>query len=132
MKRLFVIIIFVIVVLVVYFNSLKASDSEDNSKIAFETGSFKYYNNINENKMYKGSVIDNEETALSLAIIILDAIDFSKGGGVPQKVFYDKENEVWIVSFWSEIDKDSSKTIKTYISLKKENGAVDKIWYDSG
>lgn len=99
--------------------------------IKYESGIF-YNKNWNESiGTYSGkAVIPDEETALKIANAIFDGMEKSKEVQkyVPQSVFYDDQDEVWIVSFWK-----SSNQITLggdcNIALQKKDGRVLRIWF---
>ena len=79
---------------------------------------------------YRGAVVPNEEVALEIAKEIFDAMEKSDAAQeyVPQSVFYDEQDGIWIVSFWEETDEitvggDCS------IAIQKSDGRVLRIWF---
>ena len=79
---------------------------------------------------YQGAVVPNEEVALEIAKTIFNAMEKSDAAQeyVPQSVFYDEQDEVWIVSFWKETEEitvggDCS------IAIQKSDGKVLRIWF---
>lgn len=79
---------------------------------------------------YDKAVVPDKETALKIAEAIFEGMDKSKDiqEYVSQSVFYDEQDEIWIVSFWKEsneiaIGGDCS------IAIKKADGTVLRIWF---
>lgn len=79
---------------------------------------------------YKEAVVPNKETALEIAKAIFNGMEKTEDEKqfVPQSVFYDEQDEIWIVSFW----KDSSEYIVgggCSIAIQKADGKVLRIWF---
>ena len=79
---------------------------------------------------YGGMVIPDEETALKIAKAIFDGMEKSKDAKeyVPQSVFYDNQDEIWIVSF----GKNSNHIMlggDCNIAMQKKDGKVLRIWF---
>ncbi len=83
---------------------------------------------------YKGAAIPDKETALHIATAIFDGMEKSEEAKAftAQKVFFDTEDEIWIVSFWEEpalpddmlrVGNDCS------IALQKSDGKVLRICF---
>lgn len=81
-------------------------------------------------RTYDGPVIPNEECAIAVAEVIYNNMAKSedKRNYTPQYVYFDEENEAWIVSFWEE---SSSTTLgdDCSIAIQKEDGKVLRIWF---
>ena len=80
---------------------------------------------------YSGrAVIPDEETALKIAEAIFDGMEKSEEAPkyVPQAVFYDNQDEIWIVSFW---ENSNQLTLggDCNIALQKKDGKVLRIWF---
>ena len=99
--------------------------------IKYETGIFYDKNWDDTIGTYSGeAVIPDEETALKIAKAIFDGMEKSKDAQeyVPQAVFYDNQDRVWIVSFW----KNSSQITlggECNIAMQKKDGKVLRIWF---
>ena len=128
MKKVFVLIVMALTVLLC---SACVANEEEDDMITYETGVF-YDKNWNETiGTYSGEpVIPNADTALSIAEAIFDGMKKSEKaqGYVPQNVFYDEEDEIWIVSFWGDSKKDNLGG-DCSIALQKKDGKVLRIWF---
>lgn len=106
---------------------------EDQGKedvIAYESG---IYHNKNWNESactYQSAVIPDKKTALEIATVIFNRMRKSNSAQkyVPQSVFYDEQDEIWIVSFWEGtngivLSGDCS------IAMQKKDGKVLRIWF---
>ena len=79
---------------------------------------------------YQDDVIPDKNAAVAIATQIFNQMDKSSDmqNYIPQIVFYDQEDEIWIVSFWEETDAitfggDCS------IAMRKKDGKVLRIWF---
>ena len=97
--------------------------------VEFETGSYFDKNWDESIGTYKGAVIPDKDTAMNMAISIFDGMSKSEEVAeyVVQSIFYDEQDEIWIVSFW----KDSENIIggDCSIALQKKDGKVIRIWF---
>ena len=104
---------------------------KENDMIKYETGTFYDKNWSEPVGTYSGkAVIPDEKTALKIAKAIFDGMEKSKEVQkyVPQSVFYDNQDEVWVISFW----KNSNQTTlggDCNIALQKKDGKVLRIWF---
>ncbi|MBR5500281.1 MAG: hypothetical protein IKV74_01995 [Clostridia bacterium] len=125
-----ILVVFVIVLSMISCVACR-NGKKEKDMIKYESGIF-YNKNWNESiGTYSGkAVIPDEETALKIANAIFDGMEKSKEVQkyVPQSVFYDDQDEVWIVSFWK-----SSNQITLggdcNIALQKKDGRVLRIWF---
>ena len=125
------ILVVLVIALIVISCSACCTNQKDNEMIKYESGTF-YDKNWNEPiGTYSGNaVIPDEETALKIAKAIFDGIEKSKEVQeyVPQSVFYDDQDEIWIVSF----GKSSNQITlggDCNIALQKKDGKVLRIWF---
>ena len=110
------------------------SIEEENDMIKYETG---IYNDKNWNETigtYDEAVISNEKTALEIAVAIFDGMKKFKDSEryIPQSVFYDVQDEIWIVTFGEE-QKHSDIFIVgggCNIAIQKKDGKVLRVWFD--
>ena len=97
--------------------------------VEFEAGSYFDKNWEESIGTYKGAVIPDKDTAMNVAISIFDGMSKSEEVAeyVVQSIFYDEQDEIWIVSFW----KDSENLIggDCSIALQKKDGKVIRIWF---
>ena len=97
--------------------------------VEFEAGSYFDKNWEESIGTYKGAVIPDKDTAMNVAISIFDGMSKSEEVAeyVVQSIFYDEQDEIWIVSFW----KDSENLMggDCSIALQKKDGKVIRIWF---
>lgn len=92
---------------------------------------------VNPDLIYTEAVVPNEETALKIAEGVYDSLnsDFRGIERIPKIVYYDDEDEIWIVSFvrnWDAFDFPDGMTMtgggSTSIAIQKSDGKVLRIW----
>ena len=91
--------------------------------VKYESGNYHDKNWSETIGTYGGMVIPDEETALKIAKAIFDGMEY-----VPQSVFYDNQDEIWIVSF----GKNSNHIMlggDCNIAMQKKDGKVLRIWF---
>lgn len=124
-----------LVVLVIILSTISCSacgnSKKENDMIKYESGNFHDKNWSETIGTYSGrAVIPDEETALKIAEAIFDGMEKSKEAQkyVPQSVFYDNQDEIWIVSFW---ENSNQLTLggDCNIALQKKDGKVLRIWF---
>ena len=113
----------------VIFATLIFSACVKNDAVEFETGNY-YNKNWNETSgTYNKAVVPDENSAVEIATALFNNMENSeyRREYVPQAVFYDEQDEVWIVSFW----KESVHTLGggCSIAIQKEDGRVLRIWF---
>ena len=120
-----------VILLCVVFCSACGNCKKEKDMIKYESGSF-YDKNWSEiiGTYSKKAVIPDEETALKIAITIFEGMEKSKEAQryVPQTVFYDTDDEIWIVTFGNNSSRialggDCS------IAMQKADGKVLRIWF---
>lgn len=126
----------ILIVLVLLLNIISCSACEkvqkENDMVEYKTGVF-YDKHWDETEgTYTGDAIPDEKTALKIAQAIFDGIATNQTVNkyVPQKVFYDSQDEIWIVSFW----ENSIQDVLTVggccsIAMQKKDGKVLRIWF---
>ena len=128
MKRTLAVLI--IALSLITYSACGSSKKQDDM-IKYESGIFHDKNWAETVGTYgRKAVIPDKETALKTAQAIFDGMEKSKEVQeyTPQSVFYDNQDDVWIVSFW----KDSDRTVlggDCNIALQKEDGKVLRIWF---
>ncbi len=128
MKRTLVVIL---TVLSMISCSACGNSQKENDMINYESGSFYDKNWSDPIGTYGGkAVIPDKETALKIATAIFDGMEKSKEaqGYEPQSVFYDYQDEIWIVSFWKNSNQLSLGG-DCNIALQKKDGKVLRIWF---
>lgn len=121
--------------LVIFLSMISCSacgDSKQDENMIIHDSGIYHDKNWNETMgTYSGKpVIPNEETAIKIAKAIFDGMEKSKEAQkyVPQSVFYDNQDEVWIVSFWDNSNHHTTGE-DCNIALQKEDGMVLRIWF---
>lgn len=128
MKKILVVAVFFVCMIfcLICWNSKK-----EKGMIKYKSGIF-YEKNWDETiGTYTGEcVIPNEEIALEIAKAIFNGMEKSKSMKeyVPQSVFYDNQDEIWIVSF----GENSNQIViggDCNIAMQKKDGKVLRIWF---
>lgn len=133
MKKRFLSVLCLAVFSVIVFSSCNNANVKDAETIESQKGIY-YNKDWNETVgSYQKDVIPDEKTAVSVAKAIFDGMDKSDAAEnfVPQSVFYDEQDEIWIVSFWQK-QKDSDKINvgqDCSIAMQKKDGKVLRIWF---
>ena len=98
--------------------------------ITYETGVYSDKNWSQSVGTYNGDAIPNKETALAVAQTIFNSMNKSQNAErfVPQHIFYDTEDEIWIVSFWQDTDETIVGN-DCSIALQKSDVKVLRIWF---
>ena len=130
MRRVLVLVVLVIALILISCSACGKSQKQ-NDMVKFESGTYHNKNWSESIGTYsRKAVVPDEETALKVAKAIFDGMEKSKAAQkyVPQSVFYDEQDEVWIVSFWESSNQyilggDCS------IALQKKDGKVLRIWF---
>ena len=110
------------IILSMVFCSACGNSKKENDMVKYESGNY-HDKNWSE-------TIGTEETALKIAKAIFDGMEKSKDAKeyVPQSVFYDNQDEIWIVSF----GKNSNHIMlggDCNIAMQKKDGKVLRIWF---
>ena len=129
-------------IIILICSNISCSRNDDSDKSVFEMKSYEtieYETGIYDNKnwndptgTYYVDVVPSKTVALNIAVSVFDGMEKSKTASqfTPQRVFYDEEEGIWIVTFW---DSDAyEKGIIGYdctIAIDKRNGAVVRIWF---
>ena len=118
------------IILSMVFCSACGNSKKENDMVKYESGNYHDKNWSETIGTYGGMVIPDEETALKIAKAIFDGMEKSKDAKeyVPQSVFYDNQDEIWIVSF----GKNSNHIMlggDCNIAMQKKDGKVLRIWF---
>lgn len=78
---------------------------------------------------YNGNVIPDKETAVDVASQIHNSL-FSSSDRVVSNVFYDTEDQIWIVNFSEPPKSDGTITVggDYTIAIKRSTGEVVRMW----
>ena len=127
MKRISIAL--VIILSIIMLSACDHSEKQEPA-IQYKSGIYSNKNWDDTTGTYKeGAVIPDAETAVSVATSIYDGMKKSKAEQefVPQSVFYDETDEVWIVCFFdSNLDMPG---MDCKIAIQKVDGKVLRIWF---
>lgn len=127
MKRKLVMLLIVIGMM---FCSACENNQQEKDMVKYESGIF-YDKNWDETVgTYSDAAVPNKETAIKIAQAIFDGMEKSNEEQkyILQSVFYDKQDEIWIVSFGD----NSSQIIlggDCSIAIQRKDGKVLRIWF---
>ena len=118
------------IILSMVFCSACGNSKKENDMVKYESGNYHDKNWSETIGTYGGMVIPDEETALKIAKAIFDGMEKSKDAKeyVPQSVFYDNQDEIWIVSFW-ENSNQITLGGDCNIEMQNKDGKVLRIWF---
>lgn len=126
MKR----ILLLTIATIIFICSACNNSGKEASMVKYETGVFHDKNWDEQVGSYQNEVIPDKETALAIATQIFKSMKKSPAAQeyTPQYVYYDKEDAIWIVSFWKESD---AMTLggDCSIAMQKKDGKVLRIWF---
>lgn len=111
------------------------SDKERETLVNIELEKGVFYDKDWDEKVgtYQQDVIPDKETAIQVATQIYNGMEKNSREEkyIPQSVFFDEIDEIWIVSFWEEKGDNEMLTVGAdcSIALKKSNGQVLRIWF---
>lgn len=128
MKKSFVLLI-ASVFIVVSFSACRSIENEKDM-VKFESG---IYHDKNWNEIvgsYTRATIPDEKTALEIAKGIFNGMEKNEETQkyIPQSVFFDEQDEIWIVSFWKD-SNDVALGGDCSIAIQKQDGKVLRIWF---
>lgn len=119
-----------IILSIALFSACEPPKKEEIDMVKFESGN--YFNKDWSETVgtYKKAAVPNKNTALEIAQAIFNGMDKSEETQkyVPQSIFYDEQDEIWIVTFW----KESNEIIlggDCSIAIQKADGKVLRIWF---
>lgn len=130
MKR---IVIYIIVIIVSFVGCGVVQDKYkggENMNVKFRTGT--YHNKKWDETIgtYQNDVIPNKDVALNVAVQIFEGMQKSDNmqSYVPQSIFFDEEDNVWVVSFWEQ-SKEPMLGGGCSIAIQKKDGKILRIWF---
>ena len=99
-------------------------------EIQFEEGIFYDKNWSDTVGSYEGNVVETKETAVAIATAVYNGIDKSQSMSnfTPQSVFFDSQDEIWIVTFGTD-GKDNVAGGDCSIAIQKLDGRILRIWF---
>ena len=106
--------------------------------IRYDTGDFEkenLYDWEDHAGVYKEDVVPDRDVALTVGIAVFKGIaknSKSLEDFVPQSVFYDTENEFWVVIFYPDYDSDEGVYVvggDCSIFIRKKDGQVFRICF---
>lgn len=124
-------------------NDAELQDAFDDyyTEIFFESGVFRNknwdeieseYNWDESASAYIGRAVPDQETAVEIAREILNEMpdEIGKDSLIPKYVFFDEEDELWIVSFWRDSRGSGQITLGGgfNVVIQKEDGKILKVW----
>ena len=129
MKKRSIILAIIIIATIVLFPACRDVNNAGEI-IEYDSGSYHDKNWDETIGTYKEAVISDKDTALAVAQAIYDGMEKSDDADkyTAKYVFYDNQDEIWIVSFW----EDSSSTNlggDCNIAIRKADGKVLRIWF---
>lgn len=129
MRRILALVLAVCLIIIIFLVDSKNGDVQ--TEITYKTGTFKDYNK-KSNVIYENVAIPDKETAIAIAIAIFKTIPKTANTQeyIPQEVFFDTENEVWIVTFANTNPQNKSEKGKWRIALKMKDSSVYSIWFE--
>lgn len=134
MKKIKFILIIMLFILITGCNK-KQSDAKGDSTVNIEFEKGVFYDKDWDEKIgtYQQDVIPDKETAIQVATQIFNGMEKNSKVEkyIPQSVFFDEIDDIWIVSFWEEKGDNEMLTVgdDCSIAIKKKNGQVLRIWF---
>ena len=129
------IIVFALLLFCFSFVSCDLLREDDKVVVDFQTGIYDYKNWDETIGTYRGDAIPNQQVASNVATEIFNGLEKSSKAQkyVLQEVFYDEQDEIWIVAFYEPIEENSDGTYTLgggcNIALQKKDGKVLRIWF---
>lgn len=132
-------VVFLIVLFIMLCSACNTNQKEDDIKefdtIDYQTGEYDKKDWSETLGTYTDApVIPNKETAAKMAQAIFDGmVNKSKEEQefVPQHIFYDEQDKVWIVSLWqNRKGKEYVVGGNCCIAMQQQDGKVLRIWFE--
>lgn len=103
---------------------------EDVQNFNYEEGIYYDKNWSEKTGTYTEDVVPTKEAAVAIATAVYNGIDKSQSMSnfTPQSVFFDKQDEIWIVSFGTD-SKENIVGGDCSIAIQKQDGRVLRIWF---
>lgn len=106
-----------------------ANDTSD-QEIQFEEGIFYDKNWSDTAGTYTGNAVESKETAVAVATAVYNGMRKSQSMSnlTPQSVFFDSQDEIWIVTFGMD-GKENVAGGDCSIAIQKQDGRILRIWF---
>lgn len=121
-----------IAISVLFLSLLLSSCANDTSdqEIQFEEGIFYDKNWSDTAGTYTGNVVESKETAVAIATAVYNGMRKSQSMSnlMPQSVFFDNQDEIWIVTFGTD-GKENVVGGDCSIAIQKQDGRILRIWF---
>ncbi len=106
-----------------------ANDTSD-QEIQFEEGIFYDKNWSDTAGTYTGNAVESKETAVAVATAVYNGMRKSQSMSnlTPQSVFFDSQDEIWIVTFGMD-GKENVVGGDCSIAIQKQDGRILRIWF---
>lgn len=128
MKKLFILLISIIFGMTLF--SACESKEKENDILQYESGIYHDKNWGETVGSYTGATVPDEKTALEIAKAIFNGMEKSEEAQkyVSQSIFFDEQDEIWIVSFWQD-SNEITLGGDCSIAIQKQDGKVLRIWF---
>lgn len=104
----------------------KADIREKYQDIPLSSGVYENKDWDNDDCTYQNHAVPDKETAISVAQAIYEGMTISEDLVFePYSVFYDEEEEIWIVTFCPDVSYPAYDIV---FAIKKSDGQILKIW----
>lgn len=126
MKKIYLTVLAILIIIM--FTSCNSNGG--NQDLKYQEGIFYDKNWSDTVGTYEGNVVETKETAVAIATAVYNGIDKSQSMSnfTPQSVFFDKQDEIWIVSFGMD-SKENVVGGDCSIAIQKQDGRVLRIWF---
>lgn len=106
-----------------------ANDTSD-QEIQFEEGIIYDKNWSDTAGTYTGNAVESKETAVAVATAVYNGMRKSQSMSnlTPQSVFFDSQDEIWIVTFGMD-GKENVVGGDCSIAIQKQDGRILRIWF---
>lgn len=106
-----------------------ANDTSD-QEIQFEEGIFYDKNWSDTAGTYTGNAVESKETAVAVTTAVYNGMRKSQSMSnlTPQSVFFDSQDEIWIVTFGMD-GKENVVGGDCSIAIQKQDGRILRIWF---
>ena len=119
-----------VILIIALFSACETKKKKEISMVKFESGNYFNKDWTEDVGTYKKAAVPNRKAALEIAQVIFNEMDKSEETQeyVPQSIFYDEKDEIWIVSFWKE-SNETTLGGDCSIAIQKADGKVLRIWF---